>query len=236
MRNLGVGLVYWPQLEPLLCTSSTLSVIELELQSFWKLTERDSGRLYCANTSLLDHIASRPEAKLIHGVNHPLGGTVADPVDPWPLFQDAVRRLAPIWISEHLSFNRVRGPNGVEHVGYLLPPRQSPAAVRVAAENISALRNKLGCPVAFETGVSYLRSRDDEMPDGEFSPPSLELRTAAFCLICTIYGATSAMVGRPWRMRCPRSRSIGSGNFILQGASRNSGSGWTLTAMPFHRR
>ena len=168
MRSLGVGLVYWPQLEPLLDPSSTLSVIEIELQSFWKLTEGASGRSYRANTSLLDHIASRPEAKLLHGVNHPLGGTVADPVDPWPLFEDAVRRLDPIWISEHLSFNRVSGSNGVEHAGYLLPPRQSPAAVRLAAENISALRTKLGCPVAFETGVSYLRSRDDEMLDGEF--------------------------------------------------------------------
>jgi uncharacterized protein (UPF0276 family) len=168
VRTLGVGLVYWPQLEPLLDPSSTLSVIEVEPQSFWELTEHASGRSYRANTPLLDQLASHPVAKLLHGVNHPLGGSVADPVDAWPLFQDAVRRLDPVWISEHLSFNRVRGPNGVEHVGYLLPPRQSPAAVRVAAENISAFRTKLARPVAFETGVSYLGSRDDEMPDGEF--------------------------------------------------------------------
>jgi uncharacterized protein (UPF0276 family) len=160
--------VYWPQLEPLLDSSSTLSVIEIEPQSYWELTEGASGRSYRANTPLIDHLASYPVAKLVHGVNHPLGGSVADPIDVWPLFQDAVRRLDPVWISEHLSFNRVRGPNGVEHVGYLLPPRQSPAAVRVAADNISAFRAKLARPVAFETGVSYLGCRDDEMRDGEF--------------------------------------------------------------------
>jgi hypothetical protein len=108
--------------------------------------------------------------------------------------------------------------------------------VRVAAENISAFRTKLARPVAFETGVSYLGCRDDEMSDGEFFASVAERQTVASCLICTIYGATSAMVGRPWWTRSPHCRSTGSGNSIWRVASRNSGFGWTLTATPYRRR
>jgi hypothetical protein len=49
-----------------------------------------------------------------------------------------------------------------------LPPPQHPAAVRVAAHNIAEFRRQIGRPVAFETGVNYLRPRDDELRDGEF--------------------------------------------------------------------
>lgn len=91
-----------------------------------------------------------------------------DPVEHLALLRRTVRDMRPAWVSEHLSFNRVTGPHGAEQTGFLLPPRQSAAGVRVAAANIDAFRAALNCPVAFETGTNYLRPRDDEMPDGEF--------------------------------------------------------------------
>jgi uncharacterized protein len=116
----------------------------------------------------LDHVASLPQAKLLHGVGHPFGGTAKDPIDPLPLLRNISARLDPVWVSEHLSFNRVQRGAGVEHVGFLLPPPQSPAAVRLASQNISKLCEALDRPIAFETGVNYLRLSDREMHDGDF--------------------------------------------------------------------
>jgi hypothetical protein len=62
----------------------------------------------------------------------------------------------------------VSEPNGAVEVGFLLPPKQTPAAARVAAAIIAAYRRVSGRPVAFETGVNYLRRQAGEMDDGEF--------------------------------------------------------------------
>ena len=63
---------------------------------------------YHVNEGLLWALAAGPQAKLLHQVGQPLGGTVDDPIEylkPWSL---AIEALDPAWISEHLSFNRVR--------------------------------------------------------------------------------------------------------------------------------
>ena len=169
MRKLGVGLVYWPALDPLLESgASAISVVELEPQALWEKTSDAAGWHYRTNEGLLDRVASLPQTKLLHGVGHPVGGTVRDPIDPAPLLRHAVDRLDPAWVSEHLSFNRVQRDSGVENAGFLLPPPQSAAAVRVAAYNIIEFQRALDRPVAFETGVNYLRSREGDMNDGDF--------------------------------------------------------------------
>ncbi|HEX8969485.1 MAG TPA: DUF692 family protein [Chloroflexota bacterium] len=169
MRSLGVGLVYWAALDAILRhDGAEISVLEIEPQTLWEQTYGSGGWQYSANEALFDRVASLPHSKLLHGVGQPLGGTVPDPIDPMPLLRDAVRRLAPAWISEHLSFNRVQRDGHVEHVGFLLPPPQTTAAVRVATRNIDRFRHSLGRPVAFETGVNYLRPNDSDISDGEF--------------------------------------------------------------------
>jgi uncharacterized protein (UPF0276 family) len=169
MRELGVGLVYWSALDPILSSpGSTVSVLELEPQALWEKTCSPAGWRYRGNEGLLEHIASLPQAKLLHGVAHPVGGTVRDPVAHLPLLEQAVRRLDPAWVSEHLSFNRVQGPVEVEHAGFLLPPPQSLAAARVATHNLNQFRNAIDRPVAFETGVNYLRRQNGELDDGDF--------------------------------------------------------------------
>lgn len=170
MRALGVGLVYWPALEPLLEAGDVgLSVLELEPQTLWEQVSSPAGWAYRNNEALLDRVVALPQRKLLHGVGQPLGGTVPDPIDPAPLLRHAVERLDPAWVSEHLSFNRIRRPDGsVNHAGFLLPPPQTASAVRVAVRNITAFRETVGRPVAFETGVNYLRRRPDDLADGDF--------------------------------------------------------------------
>lgn len=57
---------------------------------------------------------------------------------------------------------------GSFHTGFLLPPLQTAAGVRSAVDSIRQLSGQLTVPLAVETGVSYLRPRPGEMPDGAF--------------------------------------------------------------------
>ncbi len=70
------------------------------------------------------------------------------------------------WVSEHLSYNRVRRDGRVASTGLLLPPVQTAASARVAAAAAVAYRDALGRPFAFETGVNYLAPRPSELTDG----------------------------------------------------------------------
>ena len=97
-----------------------------------------------------------------------MGGTL--PPDPaqLPPFLRTIEALQPPWVSEHLSFNRARGPGGVYNTGFLLPPRQTTEGIRSAVRSIRAMADAIGLPFAVETGVNYLHQREDELDDGRF--------------------------------------------------------------------
>jgi uncharacterized protein (UPF0276 family) len=101
-------------------------------------------------------------------VGLPLGSSLA----PSPPELDAFARLAAdvnaLWVSEHLSFNRFPEDGGPVEAGFLLPPNQTEDSVRVAAHRIRAMQAVLSAPLAFETGVNYLRPRTGELSDGDF--------------------------------------------------------------------
>lgn len=169
MRELGVGLVYWSALDSIVNAPEVgVAVVEIEPQSLWEKCWGTAGWHYRQNDELLGRIAALTQPKLLHGVGHPVGGTASDTLAYWPLLQDGVARLNPIWCSEHLSFNRALMPAGIEHAGFLLPPPQTVAAARVAANNLRQFRSGLRRPVAFETGVNYLRPQAGDLGDGEY--------------------------------------------------------------------
>lgn len=166
MRPLGVGFVFWPELTPLLDDTDLVGVIEIESQGFWEKLRTGNDVRYQPNEGLLRNIAHYPQPKLLHGVGQPLGGVTRDPVDAAPALRRAVDLLDPVWVSEHLSFNRTRRGGAVTEAGFLLPPRQSEAEVLAAADNIARYASIVERPVAFETGVNYLQPRADELDDG----------------------------------------------------------------------
>ncbi len=168
-RSLGVGMVYWPALKPLFDAGpSTVAVLELEPQTLWEKVRSDGRWQYRLNEAQLDSVAAYPQATLLHGIGQPVGGSTDDHVEYLGLLRRAVDRLDPCWVSEHLSFNRINGSAGQDEAGFLLPPHQSAPTVRVAARNVRAYGRGLGRPVAFETGVNYLRPHPGELTDGEF--------------------------------------------------------------------
>ncbi len=169
--RLGVGLVYFPALHPIFAdtdTDAAPSVLELEPQTLWHRTFSDCNWCYTVPDDYLDHISALPQSKLVHGVGQPVGGSMRDPIDHFPLLRRTVDALDPAWVSEHLSFMHLRTGSDVRDMGFLLPPVQSDESVRVAAENIAHYRSEMRRPVAFETGVNYLRGQYGSLDDGTY--------------------------------------------------------------------
>jgi uncharacterized protein len=167
VRPAGVGLVWWPALEPVF-RAGACEVLELEPQALWEKIVVDGAQAYRLNESLLDQVLRLPQRKLVHGVGQPLAGTVDDPVPHMPLLRTMCDRLNAEWASEHLSFNRIVVGDEVRETGFLLPPAQTAASARVAAANIDWYRSQLARPIAFETGVNYLNVCEGDLDDGTF--------------------------------------------------------------------
>lgn len=159
-----MGAVYWTALHPLFeAHPDIIEVAEVEPSSFWIKQPGPDGAVR-SNPQVLAEIDSLPQAKLLHGVGYPVGGTRGGRHAHLAEFRHWADRLDPAWTSEHLSFNETDAGTA----GFLLPPCQSPDGVAIAAANIRARASALGRAFAFETGVNYLPPRGDEMADGAY--------------------------------------------------------------------
>jgi uncharacterized protein len=168
LPTLGIGVAWFSGLEPLLAAEPGLAdVIEIEPQTLWLQPDSAVSR-YCVDPDALARIRRLPAQKILHGIGFAPGGTLAPEASQLPPLLAMRQTLDCPWISEHLSFNRARGDEGVFTTGFLLPPRQSAAGVAHAARSIRAMADALPVPLAVETGVSYLKPRADELADGEF--------------------------------------------------------------------
>lgn len=174
--GLGPGAVHCEALHPLFVGHPDLiRVAEIEPSSGWIKAPGPDGRIR-SNPLALALAAGLPQAKLVHGVGWPVGGTVCGASEALAEQRKWADALDSPWTSEHLSFN----DSAAGAAGFLLPPAQSEAGVAVAAANIRARAALLGRPFAFETGVNYLPRRPGEIPDGDYFAAVAE---AADCLI-----------------------------------------------------
>ena len=164
LPTLGVGLVYSPDLEPLINSAADLiDVLEIEPQTLW-LQPTDRPDDLIVRPEVNAHLAALPGRKLVHSIGTPVGGSVAGLEAQLPHLRAAVEQLDAPWASEHLAFNLT-----ADHfTGFFLPPRQTAEGLEIYAGAIQRLQRALQVPFAFETGVNYLRPRDDEMSDGAF--------------------------------------------------------------------
>lgn len=168
LPELGLGMVFLPGLEGLIESHLDLfDVIEIEPQTLWhnKDSRCDSFTFDRGRTEL---VLQYPKRKLLHSVGFPVGGTVYNTSAEFSLLRQHADIINPVWISEHLSFNKFIENDKLVHTNFLLPPIQSQQAIDVAIQSIRHFRTQLGRPFAFETGVNYLQKREDEIPDGLF--------------------------------------------------------------------
>lgn len=162
---LGVGCVLLPGLERYVEAGQRfIDVLEIEPQTYW-FAEASAYRIA---DDQLRSLQQRPQHKLIHGVGLPLAGSCPPEQAQLAPFIEMIETLGAVWASEHLSFRRISGPRGSEDVGFLLPPLQSEAGVALCVANLRALQAQLPVPLAFETGVNYLRPQPGELRDGAF--------------------------------------------------------------------
>ncbi|HEY0347905.1 MAG TPA: DUF692 family protein [Pyrinomonadaceae bacterium] len=163
-RRLGIGASYSVAIEPLIERHPELfDVLEIEPQTLWIKTTDNQGPSQM-DPRLLAHLASLPGRKIVHSVGRPVGGTLPPEEAELNLLRQTVVGLDAVWASDHLSFNQTKE----FATGFFLPPRQTLAGVESAAASVRRLKSALSVPIAIETGVSYLRPRNDELPDGEF--------------------------------------------------------------------
>lgn len=169
MKPLGVGLVFAPELLPLLRDGNeAASVLEIEPQTLWQLSRACGRDTYQCNQDRLTEVAALPQHKLIHSVGLPVGGSRPLDPDQMDLLRIMAGPLEPAWVSEHLSFNEFCGVEGWTSAGFFLPPLQCSQSVALAARKLRTFAQALDRPVVFETGVNYLSPQTDELCDGEF--------------------------------------------------------------------
>jgi uncharacterized protein len=167
---LGVGITYSSAIEPLLERRPELfHVLEIEPQTTWIKTP-GARQPYRVGEEVLRHLDGLPGRRLVHSVGAPVGGTVLPEPAQLERLREVVAHLRSPWLSDHLSFNQTAD----FATGFFLPPRQTLRGVETATAAIRAMQAALPVPVAVETGVSYLRPRADELPDGEFVDRVLE--------------------------------------------------------------
>jgi uncharacterized protein len=168
LPTLGVGMVYWPTLDPLLREpNSLIDVVEVEPQTIWhKLA--DPTNPYVVDQAAWNHLESLSQPKLVHSVGLPVGGAILPNLEQLPLFQSFTRAIGAPWASEHLSFNQVGSADATWDTGFLLPPLQNAAGLAAVVANIQQLQSHLDVPVLIETGVNYLQTQPDQWSDGEF--------------------------------------------------------------------
>src|SRR3954451_15677176 len=163
--ELGVGVIYLPELVPLLESRPALvTVLELEPQTLWRSLP-DRAMPYVQDRGELERIAGLPQRKLVHGVGFPVGGTRLPDARHLEPLAETIECLGSPWASEHLGFNSFG--DGV-NTGFLLPPSQTRAGVDAAVASVARVASALPVPFLVETGVNYLQPQPGSLSDGAF--------------------------------------------------------------------
>src|SRR5262249_694728 len=124
LPELGVGLNWFPELDPVLKENKELvDVLEGEPQAFWR-RDNDPDALVLDQVSL-EGLRQLHKPMLAHSVALPIGGTQLAPARELSNLSTTSQELSSPWVSEHLSFNRVADESGEWQSGFLLPPRQT---------------------------------------------------------------------------------------------------------------
>lgn len=165
----GIGLLYLPGLENLIESfSKELDLIELEPQTTWykENLETDSFRFDLPTANWLKSLG---KPITFHGVGFPIGGTIKADTNHFTTLREHLRFLNPLYISEHLSFNKFINDDGsCSQASFLLPIAQNQNGITTAVENIKHYKDNIHIPFAFETGVNYFKPFPNEIPDGQF--------------------------------------------------------------------
>lgn len=164
----GVGIIYFPGFEDTIeLNSDLISTIEIEPQTLWLHDKTESGS-YSYDPSQVTYLQTLNKSISFHGVGFPVGGSITSDTEHTECMQKMIGALNPVWLSEHLSFNRIYSEGSVINTNFLLPPLQTREGVLNAAKKIKQYAAHFELPFAFETGTNYLTPQEFEITDGQF--------------------------------------------------------------------
>jgi uncharacterized protein len=194
LSSRGVGITYLPELDPFLNSNPNIvDLLEIEPQSHWYYIKSDDS--YIIDKRAAKTIKSYQYPKILHSVSSPVGSTIGpDPIQI-PHLLKMISYLGAHWISEHLSFSRIKHGSTDFRSGFLLPPLQTRSGIDSVIKSINTMVAKIPIPFCIENGVNYLKSREDELTDGQFIS---EVIKATHCgLILDLHNAyTNELNGR----------------------------------------
>ncbi|NGP87926.1 DUF692 domain-containing protein [Fodinibius halophilus] len=164
----GVGIIYFPGFEDTIeLNSDLISTIEIEPQTLWTHNKTELSS-YSYDEDKVEYLQALDIPISFHGVGFPIGGSISSDTEHINCMQKMIDALDPVWLSEHLSFNKIYAEDAVRNTNFLLPPLQTMEGALNAAEKIKAYASHFDLPFAFETGTNYLQPQDFELADGHF--------------------------------------------------------------------
>ncbi|MXP47503.1 DUF692 family protein [Altererythrobacter luteolus] len=126
---------------------------------------------------ILEHVrADLPVA--MHGVSMSIGSAHGLDRDYLDALNRLVRRIEPLWVSDHLCWTRTSAHNSHD----LLPMPYTHQALDLVCDNIDHAQNTLSRPMLFENPSSYLTFPEDEMTEWEFIS-AMAMRTGCYLLL-----------------------------------------------------
>ena len=126
---------------------------------------------------ILDRVrADLPGA--MHGVSMSIGSAHGLDRDYLDALNRLVRRIEPLWVSDHLCWTRTSAHNSHD----LLPMPYTHQALDLVCDNIDHAQNTLARPMLFENPSSYLTFPEDEMTEWEFIS-AMAMRTGCYLLL-----------------------------------------------------
>ncbi len=156
----GIGLRH-PHYRELLETRPALGFVEVHSENFFSEGGASLGVLRQARACY---------AVSLHGVGLALGSAAG--LDPWHLEQLArlVAHIDPIRVSDHACFARVApaGERPVVHANDLLPIAFTTASLRILAQHVDQVQERLRRPMLVENLSAYVRWGDDHIAEPEF--------------------------------------------------------------------
>lgn len=112
---------------------------------------------------MLDEIRARyPMA--MHGVSLSIGSVAGPDPDYLKSLAALVRRVEPLWVSDHLCWTGVHGRQSHD----LLPLPYSDEALRTVVRNVRQVQDALGRRILLENVSSYLEFKDSRMSEWDF--------------------------------------------------------------------
>lgn len=101
---------------------------------------------------------------VMHGVSLSIGGT--DPVNPHYLevLRDLIRRVNPLWVSDHLCWTGVDGINMHD----LMPLPFAENVINHLVKRIAQVQDFLARPIVLENVSSYVNFKQSDMTEWEF--------------------------------------------------------------------